>query len=305
MYLKRRGRLQIKMSAIGKRRVPVQNGPFTSHLPASLASLLKSRTSAAHTAIAQILQKLYLFYKQIRLENPEDFSFNQGMKLLVVEDNQRIAKSLKQGLGESGYTVAVANDGKTACALFDEVEKPELIVLDLGLPDIDGMDLLTEFRKTAPDMPVIILTARGEIEDRVAGLDAGADDYLVKPFAFAELLARIRVLERRGGRSSADVMRIGDLELNPIQRSATRGDTEIDLTPREFDLLLFLAQHTGEPVSREMIARDVLNITSRAVPFDNIIDVHMSNLRKKVDADFEAKLIRTVRGLGFIIGTKS
>lgn len=225
------------------------------------------------------------------------------MQLLVIEDNQRIAKSLKQGLGESGYAVTVAASGAAAREAFQRLE-PDLIVLDLGLPDVDGMELLKELRQQDPAIPVIILTARGEIEDRVAGLDAGADDYLVKPFAFAELVARIRALERRGTRPVPDTITIEDLHLNPVQRTAERGSNAIDLTPREFDLLLFLAQHTGENVSREMLAREVFGITSLAVPFDNIIDVHISNLRKKVDAGFELKLIHTVRGVGFEMGTR-
>lgn len=223
------------------------------------------------------------------------------MHLLIVEDNRRIAKNLERGLTESGHTVQTALDGTSA---LDALSKHtiELMVLDLGLPDMDGMEVLTELRKLKPELPVIILTARERVEDRVAGLDAGADDYLVKPFAFSELVARIRALERRGARNAGDQFTIENLVLNPIQRTATRGAIPIDLTPKEFDLLVFLSQHIGEPVSREMIAREVWNIASRAVPFDNIIDVHVSNLRKKIDAEFDSNLIRTVRGVGFMLG---
>lgn len=223
------------------------------------------------------------------------------MHLLIIEDNRRIAQSLERGLTESGHTTQTAEKGMVALSILKE-QLVELVVLDLGLPDMDGMELLPEIRKLHPSLPVIILTARGEIESRVAGLDAGADDYLVKPFAFSELVARIRALERRNTRGVAPQIRIKDLMLNPIQRTAVRGATTIDLTHREFDLLLCLSQHTGKPVSREMLAREVWDITSRAVPFDNIMDVHISNLRKKIDAGFAVKLIHTVRGIGFVLG---
>jgi two-component system copper resistance phosphate regulon response regulator CusR len=222
------------------------------------------------------------------------------MHLLIIEDNKRIAKSLERGLAESGYETQTANCGESALLMLEE-NAVDLAILDLGLPDIDGMDLLPQLRNKNPKLPVIILTARSEIEDRVAGLDAGADDYLVKPFAFSELVARIRALVRRGAGQSTDQIQVEDLTLNPIQRTAQRDETSLDLTHREFDLLLFLAQHHGESVSREMIAREVWNITSRAIPFDNIMDVHISNLRKKIDADFDLKLIHTVRGIGFTL----
>ena len=223
------------------------------------------------------------------------------MHLLIIEDNQRIADSLTRGLQESGYKTETAGDGASAIRVMQE-HSIDLVVLDLGLPDIDGINLLPKLRKLSPALPVIILTARGEVDDRVVGLDAGADDYLTKPFAFSELVARIRALERRGSRKSADEIIIEDLILNPIQRSISRAKTPLDLTPKEFDLLVYLAQHINEPVSREMIAREVLHITSRAVPIDNIIDVHISNLRKKIDADSDVKLIRTLRGVGFVLG---
>jgi two-component system copper resistance phosphate regulon response regulator CusR len=222
------------------------------------------------------------------------------MHLLIIEDNKRIAKSLERGLAESGYETQSANSGEAALLILEE-NAVDLAILDLGLPDMDGMNLLPQLRTKNPKLPVIILTARGEIEDRVAGLDAGADDYLVKPFAFSELVARIRALERRGAGLSSGQIQVEDLTLNPIQRTAQRGDIQLDLTHREFDLLLFLSQHHGESVSREMIAREVWNITSRAIPFDNIMDVHISNLRKKIDADFDLKLIHTVRGIGFTL----
>ena len=223
------------------------------------------------------------------------------MHLLIIEDNKRIADSLARGLTESGYETSTTHTAADALRIL-KGKTIQLVVLDLGLPDMDGMELLPRLRERSPALPVIILTARGEIEDRVAGLDAGADDYLTKPFAFSELVARIRALERRGTRAQTDQIMIADLSLNPIQRSISRGGSAIDLTPREFDLLVYLSQQIGEPVSREMIAREVWNITSRAVPFDNIIDVHISNLRKKIDAGHEKKLINTVRGVGFVLG---
>jgi len=223
------------------------------------------------------------------------------MHLLIIEDSQRISKSLERGLTESGYTVQTADCGEAGLRSMKQ-QPSDLVVLDLGLPDMDGLELLPQLRKLNPALPVIILTARGEIENRVAGLEAGADDYLAKPFAFSELVARIRALERRGTQRTPDQITIEDLAVNPVQRTAIRAGSSIDLTPREFDLLVFLSQHIGEPVSREMIAREVWSITSRAVPFDNIIDVHISNLRKKIDAGFDVKLIHTVRGVGFVLG---
>lgn len=223
------------------------------------------------------------------------------MNLLIIEDNKRIATSLEQGLTESGYSVRAVHNGSEALKAMAE-QAVDLVVLDLGLPDIHGLDLLPQLKKNKPALPVIILTARGEVEDRVIGLEAGADDYIVKPFAFSELVARIRAIERRESRGIPDRITIRDLELNLIKRSAARSGEAIDLTPREFDLLLFLARNLSQPVSREMIAREVWDITSRAVPFDNIIDVHISNLRKKIDANREYKLIHTIRGVGFAMG---
>lgn len=223
------------------------------------------------------------------------------MHLLIVEDNPRIRCSLELALREKGYSVVSAASGREAHAVLSQPGKPWLVVLDLGLPDIDGMELLAEIRQTSPAMPVIILTARDAVADRVEGLESGADDYLVKPFALPELVARIRALERRIPKPPEELVQIGDLSLDLLRRTAQRGGTTVALTPKEYDLLHFFCRHRGETVSREMLAREVFGIASHVVPFDNIIDVHVSNLRKKIDAEHPDKLLHTLRGIGFVL----
>ena len=226
------------------------------------------------------------------------------MQILIIEDNRRILENLSQALGESGHAPLMAASGREALGKLKEQSDIDLIILDLGLPDIDGIELLPRIKAQAPAASVLILTARDSVDDRVIGLDAGADDYLVKPFALAELSARIRSLERRAKPNLLESIRVEDLVLNPLERSITRAGNALILTPKEFEVMLYLCRNAGRPVSREMLAREVFQITSRDVSFNNIIDVHISNLRKKIDAGFELKLIHTLRGIGYLMGRK-
>jgi|SRR5438445_225853 len=223
------------------------------------------------------------------------------MRLLVIEDEAKVARALNDGLSREGYEVTVARTGEEGYYLLDSAPF-DLVVLDLMLPGRDGLEVLATMRSRDRRIPVLIVTARDSVEDRVIGLDAGADDYLVKPFAFAELLARIRALSRRG-RSDAPVrLKVSDLEVDAPTRRVSRGGRTLDLTAREFELLEYLVRNHGRVVSREMLARDVWKETGRATPLDNVIDVHIARLRRKVDDTAEPKLIHTVRGVGFMIG---
>jgi DNA-binding response OmpR family regulator len=219
--------------------------------------------------------------------------------ILVVEDEVKVAHALQEGLQAKGYTVALAHTGEQALVTatggaFD------LILLDLMLPGCDGLHVLTTLRARQVRTPVLVLTARDAVEDRVEGLDAGADDYLVKPFAFAELLARIRVLLRRGVTDAPVTLRLADLEMDRTARTVTRATVPIELTPMEFELLEYLLLHQRQTVSREMLARDVWKEPSRGTPLDNVINVHIARLRKKVDHGTD-RLIHTVRGVGFVV----
>jgi two-component system copper resistance phosphate regulon response regulator CusR len=219
------------------------------------------------------------------------------MDILIIEDDARLGMSLAKGLKEAGFTVQLASTLAVGRALLRK-EEVRLVVLDLGLPDGDGVDLVEECRRVDSPVPIVVTTARGELEARIRGLDAGADDYLVKPVAFAELLARIRAQLRRLNKAAAPCCRIGDLDLNLRTRTATRGGRAIELTPREFDLLAYLMEHGGQVVSREMLARDVWRVRARITSLDNVIDVHISRLREKIDHG-TAPLLHTVRGVGF------
>jgi len=222
------------------------------------------------------------------------------VRVLIVEDERKLAQVLSSALQAEHYDVVVAATGEDGffranAELFD------LVVLDLMLPGRSGLEILQTLRRRHIDAPVLILTARDGVDDRVLGLDLGADDYLVKPFALPELLARIRALLRRG--RPADVLRlkVADLELDLVSRRVARGDRLIDLTGREFELLEYLLRHQGHLVSREMLARDVWKEPRRATPLDNVIDVQMTRLRRKVDNDGAMRLIHTVRGVGFVV----
>jgi two-component system, OmpR family, copper resistance phosphate regulon response regulator CusR len=222
------------------------------------------------------------------------------MRILVVEDEQKVANALREGLEGERFDVIVAPTGEDAFFCVN-TEKFDLILLDLMLPGRDGLQILTTVRKRGLETPVLLLTARDSIEDRVTGLNSGADDYLVKPFAFEELLARIRALLRRG--RTVEMLRFGiaDLDMDIVTRKVSRGGRPVDLTAREFELLEYLLRHEGQVVMRDMLARDVWKETARGTPLNNVIDVHIARLRRKVDVEPFEKLIHTVRGIGFML----
>jgi len=226
------------------------------------------------------------------------------VRILVVEDENKVAKALRDGLTAEGYEVSIAQTGEDGFFLINS-EGFDLVILDLLLPGRSGLEILAAVRKRGSRMPVLILTAKDAIEDRVAGLDSGADDYLVKPFAFAELSARVRALLRRGKAESILRFQVDDLEIDIASRIAIRAGQPLDLTAREFDLLEYLARHNGQVVSREMLAKDVWQETARHTPLDNVIDVHIARLRRKVDDPFPRKLVHTVRGVGFVLREES
>jgi len=221
-------------------------------------------------------------------------------RTLVVEDETKIRQALADGLISAGYHVVTAATGEEA--FYRATTEPfDVIVLDVMLPQRSGLEVLSRLRQRGVQVPVLLLTARDSVEDRVLGLDAGADDYLVKPFAFPELLARLRALLRRGRPADVRRLTLSDLELDATTRTAHRGGHALDVTPREFELLEYLLRHAGELVSREMLARDVWKEPARAASLDNVIDVHVARLRKKVDGDGSVRLIHTVRGVGFVL----
>jgi len=223
------------------------------------------------------------------------------MRILVVEDEQKVANAVREGLQGEKYEVVVERTGEGAFFRIT-TESFDVILLDLTLPGRDGLEILSAMRTRGIKTPVLVLTARDTLQDRVLGLDTGADDYLIKPFAFTELLARIRALVRRG-RAAAESPRLaaGDLEVNLVTRKVTRGGRAVELTVREFELLEYLVRHQGQVVSRETLARDVWKETARTTPLDNVIDVHIARLRRKVDPEQGPKLIHTVRGVGFML----
>jgi two-component system copper resistance phosphate regulon response regulator CusR len=220
------------------------------------------------------------------------------MRLLIIEDEKKTASYLQKGLSESGFTVDVAHRGEEGLHLAltgDYV----LIVLDVTLPDMDGWSVLSELRSRDQQIPVLFLTARDTVQDRVRGLELGADDYLVKPFAFSELLARIRVVLRRGSAIQSSILALADMEIDPLRHKVMRDGKRIDLTTKEFLLLLLLARHREEVLSRTFIAEQVWDMN-----FDsdtNVVDVAIRRLREKVDDPFAKKLIHTVRGMGYVL----
>jgi DNA-binding response OmpR family regulator len=222
------------------------------------------------------------------------------VKILIVEDEQKVADALREGLEGEKYQVTVERTGEAAFFRIN-TETFDAILLDLGLPGRDGLEILRALRTRHLTTPVLVLTARDSLQDRVTGLDSGADDYLVKPFAFAELVARIRALVRRGRAAESPRLSAGDLDVDLITRKVTRGGKPIELTVREFELLEYLLRHQDQVVPRETLARDVWKETARTTPLDNVIDVHIARLRRKVDAEYPVKLIHTVRGVGFML----
>jgi DNA-binding response OmpR family regulator len=225
-------------------------------------------------------------------------------RVLIVEDEPKVAAALHDGLVGEGYQAVIEGTGEGAF-FRSAVDPCDLIVLDLGLPGRDGLEVLRALRASRVTTPVLILTARDAPEDRVLGLDEGADDYLVKPFAFAELLARIRALLRRGQRAEPLQIAVDDLEIDLAARRATRGGERLDLTPREFSVLHLLMKHEGEVVSRDMLAGEVWPETSRSSTLNNVIDVHIARLRRKVDAERPRRLIHTLRGVGFTLSREA
>jgi two-component system copper resistance phosphate regulon response regulator CusR len=220
------------------------------------------------------------------------------MRILIVEDEKKTANYLKKGLVENGYVVDVAEDGEDGLHLATTGDY-DLVVLDIMLPERDGWSIITEIRRAGKQTPVLFLTARDSVADRVKGLEMGADDYLVKPFAFSELLARVRSILRRGPARQPEVLKIADLELDLVKHKASRAGQRLDLTPKEFALLSLLVRRAGEALSRTLIAEQVWDMN-----FDsdnNVIDVAIRRLRRKMDDPYPRKLVHTVRGVGYVL----
>lgn len=220
------------------------------------------------------------------------------MRILVVEDEKKVASFIKKGLEEEGYAVDIAPNGEEGLAM-SLAQVHDLIILDIRLPKLDGLQVLKALRQEKVMTAVLLLTVRATIEDKVLGLDAGADDYLTKPFAFQELLARVRALLRRRAAADPTVLQVADLRLDPARRTVSRGAERIDLSPREFALLDYLMRHPGRVLTRTMIAEHVWDYD-----FDtstNVIDVYINYLRKKIDTGREPKLLHTMRGVGYVL----
>jgi heavy metal response regulator len=220
------------------------------------------------------------------------------MRILVVEDEKKVASFIQRGLEGEGFTVDVAADGESGVELGTQ-NSYDLILMDIMLPKMDGLEAIKALRKKNVATPVLCLTAKDAVEDIVAGLDSGSDDYLTKPFAFAELLARVRALVRRGTQERGAEITYADLRLDPVAHKIWRGNTEIDLTAKEYALLEFFMRNPETTLTRTMIAEHVWDYNFDS--FTNIIDVYVNYLRKKVDRDFDKKLIHTVRGIGYVL----
>ena len=218
------------------------------------------------------------------------------MRILLVEDEHRLSSVVRRGLEEESYAVDVAYDGREGLAMA-ESDEYDLLVLDVMLPGLNGLEITRRLRRRRVSTPILMLTARDAVDDRVAGLDSGADDYLVKPFAFRELLARVRALLRRGDLTKDPVIRVADLELDTVTHNARRSGVEIELTSREFALLEFLMRNPDHVLSRTQIAEHVWNYDFTAL--SNVVDVYIRNLRRKMDDAYEPKLIQTVWGSGY------
>jgi DNA-binding response OmpR family regulator len=219
------------------------------------------------------------------------------MRVLVVEDDGRVGRFVQTGLEQEGYAVDLLGDGADAGAQATTIDY-DAVVLDLMLPRRSGLQVLRDIRSQKPALPVLILTAKTSLDERIAGLDAGADDYMTKPFALAELEARLRALLRRGA-PRENILRVADLEVDTIRRTVKRGEVRIDLKPKEYALLEFLMRHAGRPVTKALIIEHVWDIHFDSI--SNVVEVHINSLRNKVDREFAVPLIRTVRGVGYLL----
>jgi two-component system copper resistance phosphate regulon response regulator CusR len=229
--------------------------------------------------------------------------YSPAMRILVVEDERKVASFIRQGLQEEGHAVEIAADGAAALELLEEAPAYDLVILDLMLPKRDGFEVLKTLRQQRSQTPVLVLTARDSVSDKVRGLDLGADDYLTKPFAFDEFLARVRALLRRGAGQRAPVFKLDDLSLDPATRQVTRGTRRITLTAREYALLEYFLRNIGRVLTRPMIAQHVWGLD-----FDtesNIIDVYVGYLRRKIDGEGERRLLHTMRGAGYMLGLEA
>ena len=224
------------------------------------------------------------------------------MRALIVEDERKVASALREALETERFEVVVEHTGDGAAHRL-ETDAFDVILLDRTLPGCDGLQLVSALRARRVETPVLMLTARDSLDDRVVGLDCGADDYLVKPFALEEVLARIRALLRRGAvQETIPIQTIGDLVFDRLTRLVTRAGQRLDLTAREFDLLDYLVKHRGRIVSRDALARDLWHESARTTSLNNVIDVHITRLRRKLGVNQSAELIHTVRGVGFLLG---
>ena len=224
------------------------------------------------------------------------------MRILVVEDEVKVANALREGLEAAHYEVRQAGTGEDGYFIANR-EAFDLLILDLMLPHCSGAEVLAMLRASGGQVPVLVLTAKDTVQDRVQGLDLGADDYVVKPFAFPELLARVRALLRRGSADyGSSKLSQDDLEMDVVARRVVRCGQQLNLTLREFEVMEFLMRNKGHVVSREMLAQEVWKVAARATPIDNAIDITVTRLRRKLDDPFDRKLLHTVRGMGFILG---
>lgn len=223
------------------------------------------------------------------------------MQILIIEDEAKTLDFLNKGLTENGHSVETARDGETGLRLA-RAGQHDLIILDIMLPGRDGWSIIEELRKGGQKTPVLCLTARDAVSDRVRGLELGADDYLVKPFAFSELLARVRSLARRGQGRTQEVVKVADLEVDLIRQRVTRGKDDIDLAPKEFSLLSLFVRNEGQPLSRARIAEEVWDMKFEGET--NVVDVAVRRLRAKMDDPYDKKLIHTVRGVGYVLADR-
>ena len=234
----------------------------------------------------------WTFYQAVIIE------ITETMRILVVEDEKKVASFIKKGLEEEHYAVDIAYDGEEGLAMA-RINEYDLILLDIMLPRLDGMEVLRQIRRNGSNVPILMLTARDSVEDIVSGLDGGSDDYLTKPFSFAELVARVRALLRRKAREKTDILKIGDLSLSTSTHRVKRGEREIELTPKEYALLEYFMRNPNRILTRTLITEHVWDY--HFDPETNVIDVYVNYLRKKIDQGFEKKLIHTIRGSGYMI----